>query len=148
MGKVYSSAVETLVWLGEASEDSDRALEFVYTLRQAVELFEDKEEVTEETLCSKLQSAYDAEEWSILGKLLLRDGFQRLWVIQEVALSPLVRVVCGNRRLDWECFTVIMGTSRLFDVLRSLIMVRPAINLFTMVSLRHQFTRSDSHVVP
>jgi hypothetical protein len=101
MGDIYANAHRTLVWLGHASEDSDLAMDFIPKINEAFKIIKDSPEVTEELLLKTLQVERASSTWEALGNLLSRPWFQRLWVIQEVALSATVYAVCGGRSLEW-----------------------------------------------
>jgi hypothetical protein len=40
--------------------------------------------------------------WIAFTRLLDRDWFRRIWVIQEIILSRLASVSCGSHRLRWD----------------------------------------------
>jgi hypothetical protein len=101
MGDIYANAHRTLVWLGHASKDSDLAMDFISKIDKAFNIIKDSPEVTEELLLKTLQVERASSAWEALGNLLSRPWFQRLWVIQEVALSATVYAVCGGRSLEW-----------------------------------------------
>ncbi|KAL8723376.1 MAG: hypothetical protein Q9225_000292 [Loekoesia sp. 1 TL-2023] len=44
----------------------------------------------------------NSQEWRDLGKLFSRPWFQRLWIIQEVALSFNLSFLCGQELLSWN----------------------------------------------
>ncbi|KAI1321368.1 heterokaryon incompatibility protein-domain-containing protein [Xylariaceae sp. FL0255] len=44
------------------------------------------------------------DEIAALHKLFKRPSFQRIWIIQEVALSREVLILCGSRTIDWDIF--------------------------------------------
>lgn len=102
MGYIYSSSQQTLVWLGPATEDSDMAMDFIPVLRKILESNEDAMRITDEMLYEMASTDRNSPQWFALSNLLSRAWFQRVWVVQEVALSPIVHVMCGNRSLLWE----------------------------------------------
>lgn len=53
MVDIYSSAQQTLVWLGSATEDSAVAMDFILVLKQALEELEGFKEVTDKMLLEK-----------------------------------------------------------------------------------------------
>ena len=102
MVDIYSSAQQTLVWLGSATEDSAVAMDFILVLKQALEELEGFKEVTDKMLLEKTSTYQDSPPWLALGNLFARPWFQRVWVVQEVALSPTVYFMCGDRTLLWD----------------------------------------------
>ncbi|KAF9701663.1 hypothetical protein EKO04_001001 [Ascochyta lentis] len=79
MFRIYSQAWRVLIWLGEADEESDRAMSCVANrhyyslgLHQASSIF-------------------------------TRPWWSRVWTLQEgFAAGPYSRVLCGNRTVGWE----------------------------------------------
>lgn len=46
--------------------------------------------------------------WQNIGKLLLREWFQRIWIIQEVVAGSQVSMICDQHKLRWETFAYVM----------------------------------------
>ena len=91
MGEIYAKANPVLIWLGEASEESDEAFALMSTITQGTE-------VTEE-MSHKMFAFYM--------QLVEREWFTRLWTVQELALAshdPLVG--CGNK---WKTWSALLG---------------------------------------
>ncbi|KAH8680097.1 heterokaryon incompatibility protein-domain-containing protein, partial [Tricladium varicosporioides] len=84
MARIYSNALCVIVWLGEETKDTDRALE---SIRLAA-----NKEFTER---SKLQAILS---------LLQRPWFQRIWVLQEVAAARHIVIMCGSTQIDGYAF--------------------------------------------
>ncbi|KAK8100444.1 hypothetical protein PG999_010818 [Apiospora kogelbergensis] len=92
MGRVYSSAEQVLVWLGQGTSETRAAFAFM----------ESKKDLAR------------TEDWSygpkvgpdidLILPLLTLPWFRRTWVIQEVALNERVILVCGNDAVDFEIF--------------------------------------------
>jgi hypothetical protein len=102
MDQIYSNAQQTFIWLGQASEDSDLAMDFILTINQALDDLEGSESVTDTMLLQKTATQRDSPSWVALGNLFARPWFQRVWVNQEAALSRAAHMVCGERKLAWE----------------------------------------------
>ncbi|KAF4966923.1 hypothetical protein FSARC_5456 [Fusarium sarcochroum] len=81
MGKVYSSAKEVLVWLGDSNDNTKKAFSFMNT---------------EETNDSGLEQVL---------LLLQRPWFQRVWVIQEAASGTNIQIGCGDDRVGFNRFS-------------------------------------------
>ena len=61
-------------------------------------------------------STYKRRQWSALLKMLQHPWFERVWVIQEVALSSKVQLRYGDETIDWE--TLCDGIKKLNDARR------------------------------
>ena len=79
MGKIFGSAWRVVAWLGEASDDSDTAMDFVRMIEQGLGLFNEYGE----PLSPK-------ETWLALHNLWARPYWGRVWIIQELA-SAMVK---------------------------------------------------------
>ncbi len=98
MGEIYKSAQRVLVWLGPHKEDSDEAMDQILELGSAehissiLDRHQQKgiNEIDYKTFYSPLRS-WLASAW-----------FQRLWMIQEVALSHTALLYYGNRYISWD----------------------------------------------
>lgn len=113
MRQVYEKAVTTLVWLGERADNSHDAFNFVRELAQVVAISKDDAEV----LHRGLQNVFDisrVKHWDALDDLMNQAWWARAWVIQEVAVSSRVIVVCGNDTLEWGAFTPALSVPRSF----------------------------------
>lgn len=109
MAKIYGQADRVIVYLGEAADGSDQALE---DIRVAAEdegvATEDENVVTEvEIVAVKDESTSlsnsERSQEAIL-KLLMRPWFRRIWVLQEVAAARRVLIMCGSAQIDGYVF--------------------------------------------
>ncbi|KAF4620185.1 hypothetical protein G7Y89_g14636 [Cudoniella acicularis] len=87
MAAIYAKASRVIVWLGEARDESDRALE---SIRIAGEK-------------SVEPSNTELFEQAIL-QLLERPWFCRIWVLQEMAAARHVIIMCGSTQIDGYAF--------------------------------------------
>jgi hypothetical protein len=101
MSQIYENAINTAIWLGDADDDSDTALRLLEDARICLQFFTEKQFDPNEVARMGLPEL-DADGWEALWKLLSRRWFERLWIIQEVALSKDLWVVCGNSAIKWE----------------------------------------------
>ena len=92
MADIYSKATSVCVWLGEASPDSNLALNFISRI---VKLDEFDSLVADERT---------PQEWAALSSLMRRPWFSRRWVVQEIALAARAILYCGNAYVDWAEF--------------------------------------------
>jgi hypothetical protein len=90
MNRVYTTANQVLIWLGEARGDSDFAMTSLKELAGG-------------------QRATAAETLRLRGLLhdclMDRDWWGRLWIVQEVVLAksdPII--ICGHSYISWNTF--------------------------------------------
>jgi hypothetical protein len=46
--------------------------------------------------------SFEADHLAALDKLLQRNWFKRLWVLQEVAVSPNIQLLRGTESITWD----------------------------------------------
>ncbi|UPL02155.1 hypothetical protein LCI18_013089 [Fusarium solani-melongenae] len=84
MAKIYAKASGVIVWLGEATPDSGKALEKI-------------------RMATQQRMKLPLNERAII-RLLERSWFQRIWVLQEVAAARHVLIKCGPTGIDGYAF--------------------------------------------
>ncbi|TVY69029.1 Heterokaryon incompatibility protein 6 OR allele [Lachnellula suecica] len=84
MGSIYAWARNTIIYLGESDEGSDRAIQ---ALRYASS--------------RDFSNAEDIRK-CIVSSILSRPWFTRVWVLQELALSQNPIIQCGLSRAKWD----------------------------------------------
>lgn len=92
MADVYSKAQSVCVWLGEASPDSNLALNFISRI------------VNLDDFDRLVADRRTPQEWAALVSLMTRPWFSRRWVIQEIALAARATLYCGDTYVDWSDF--------------------------------------------
>jgi Heterokaryon incompatibility protein (HET) len=115
MSHIYSSAKKVIMWLGEEDQytrTAFRALERISELVISNYLDYSPDYLRSGGCRLKLDHVSDREAWLSVGKLFQRCYFIRSWTIQEIILSREVKVVCGERQIDWD---VLVVTSRFFS---------------------------------
>ncbi|KAB8214020.1 heterokaryon incompatibility protein-domain-containing protein [Aspergillus novoparasiticus] len=93
MRTIYAQAERVIVWLGDATENGDKALEEIRCLGEAAEnaiWYNDDPDPIEN---------YDA-----CLRLLQRDWFSRIWVLQEVGVARCVYIMCGSVYINGHIF--------------------------------------------
>jgi hypothetical protein len=100
MRDIYESARQTIVWLGEAADDSGLAFQLIEAWGNCNNDFDG--------FLQKSPFAFDEKMWDAANKLLQRSWWMRVWVYQEFVLSKRVIFVCGpefmaNRTLVLAC---------------------------------------------
>ena len=109
MDEIYSSAAAVVVHLGSPAHDSDMAMRFIPALYDTFERLEGlgiaienhtfREPAEEDKLCQ-----WPSAKWIALRRLLERDWFQRIWIVQEVVMGTNVVLVCGTQSVAWIAF--------------------------------------------
>ncbi|KAK8052969.1 heterokaryon incompatibility protein [Apiospora saccharicola] len=90
MGEIYARASQTIVWLGPASADSDRAMRCVNMMDEEWRRLQGTPPIT------WFETSFQEADWDALGALMARPWWGRVWIIQEVLKSrdPVFR--CGG----------------------------------------------------
>ncbi len=113
--RIYHGAAQVVIWLGEADEDSEIALDFI---TQILHL---------ENIDRLVEDPQKCREWDALSLLMRRHWFYRRWIIQEIAFAKQATVFCGERSVRWQdladAIAIFQGQSprlmRLFSTFRS-----------------------------
>ncbi len=121
MFHVYNKAKQVIVWLGDGSADSNKALDFINSsLRPCFESvgfsctdeqanvasrFWDEWDEGKDTECwgaiDHLMTLPHSKSWSSVAQLLLRRWWSRAWTVQELISAQKVTVLCGTLSLPW-----------------------------------------------
>ncbi|KAH7082696.1 heterokaryon incompatibility protein-domain-containing protein [Paraphoma chrysanthemicola] len=88
MAKIYGQANRVVVWLGEAADNSDLALEEIRVAGY--------KKSTKSLDSERIQQAVLA--------LLQRPWFRRIWILQEVAAARHILIMCGSKKIDGYAF--------------------------------------------
>jgi hypothetical protein len=87
MRMIYESAEPVIAWIGESKENSDLAMAFIANFTGSEsDMDYMRQNVREQA----------SETWVALSNLWSRPYWERVWVIQEVAVARKVQIVCGN----------------------------------------------------
>ena len=118
MGDVYSNALTTLVWLGEASSDSDLGIALIqdlcHCLAEQGVTHADTEDATVHSgqdLMPKIEGFLEPayyEHWQGLSRVLIRPWWQRAWIVQELASAARAVFHCGTRSVEWHQLELII----------------------------------------
>lgn len=95
MSRIYTRAKRVCVWLGEHTEDSKMAIEFI---RKEVMVLNNFDKI-----CSDKRYT---RKWQALQMLMQTEWFSRRWVVQEIALAKRATVYCGNDSMPWKDFAI------------------------------------------
>ncbi|KAH7014175.1 heterokaryon incompatibility protein-domain-containing protein [Microdochium trichocladiopsis] len=124
MGQIFSSATRVIADLGEASADSDAALDLIDRCWRAdicsgldataygrslsrleiTKFLFLAPDAIDDAWADLEQPPPEAEEWNMVGEFLQRPWFSRLWIVQEFVLARDVVFICGTRQIDWRHF--------------------------------------------
>lgn len=109
MGEIYRSATRTAIWLGEADDTTELAMEAIDILLQQLRqesglhgslkafLYDARGVVRSST--TEIPSSCDSEALQILFR---KPWFSRLWVVQEAILGRQAICYCGKYQVDWK----------------------------------------------
>ncbi|KAL8835776.1 MAG: hypothetical protein Q9170_003170 [Blastenia crenularia] len=121
MHRIYKEAYAVAVWLGPEADESNKAMRLVRILSQACEIG------TDQNLGDSLRQHPEflgEGSWSALSQLLGRTYWNRLWILQEVALGGnQTAILCGLEAVTWQQLynaVYLFGTHNI-DIMFSLI---------------------------
>lgn len=100
MRHIYQNAKDVVAWLGPEDESSNSVLDLVNSLSGLWR--EGHEAALEKTLVQELKLRGD-QVWQALSDFMNRRYWNRLWVIQELAMgNSSTPMLCGSRIATWE----------------------------------------------
>lgn len=105
MSRIYEHAINTAIWLGDSADDSDTAIQLLKDLHVRLR-FSTEETIDPTEFEGRNLPNPDSKDWEALWKLLSRPWFERLWIIQEVTLSDVSWIICGNSVITWDSLYV------------------------------------------
>jgi hypothetical protein len=80
-------------------------------------------------------SAFSDQDWDDLKSLILHpDVWDRVWIIQELILSPEFTLVCGKDTLDWNCIDSVLDDNR--EILRQFDLPGPVPRMLQEVTMK------------
>ncbi|KAI9881133.1 MAG: hypothetical protein M1830_008291 [Pleopsidium flavum] len=121
MQKIYKQAHDVVIWLGDEEDDSNKAMDLIRTLSS---FFRAGQASVLGTALRQQPDLLGRGSWRALSVLLDRPYWDRLWVLQEIALggyqSP---ILCGHQAVRWEELysAIYYFGAHNFDVMFSLI---------------------------
>ncbi|PMD47176.1 HET-domain-containing protein [Hyaloscypha variabilis F] len=90
MGNIYAKATEVWIWLGQAADNSDFAMDYIRDIKSLD--FEDP------------NYSPPLGTWKAIKMLWGRPWFERLWVVQEALLARKATFNCGQQSVDFDFF--------------------------------------------
>ncbi|ETN41635.1 uncharacterized protein HMPREF1541_03571 [Cyphellophora europaea CBS 101466] len=109
----YSQAWSVIGFLGPQEDNSDKALDLISSLAENFDSNEKCEELRENMMQHKFSHTPGA--WLALKRLTFRPYWERLWVMQELALGGTrTLLICGSKRISWQTFCRAMGVIQFY----------------------------------
>ncbi|KAL9580805.1 MAG: hypothetical protein Q9212_004271 [Teloschistes hypoglaucus] len=100
MHRIYKDACAVVVWLGPEADESKKGMSLIHTLSQACETAKDR------ALGDSLREHPELlgkGSWRALSRILDRTYWNRLWILQEVALGGhQTAILCGQEAVTWQ----------------------------------------------
>lgn len=111
MRRLFQGAKNVIIWLGEESRDSASAFDLISrivaakALEQDLSLIEKQRSFKAKDLIDLSLPESSSPVWTALDSLFWRPWFNRVWVIQEIAVARSASVLCGQNHCQWSDFT-------------------------------------------
>jgi hypothetical protein len=119
MRSIYQQASRTVVWLGEASANSDLAISTAAKLAEDAVFFAEDSKLKPKVDCKLRAGNYNPAALpqparEAVEKLAQRPWFSRVWIVQEVVVAKEAIMVCGTSEISWDTFNrgIQVGTAR------------------------------------
>jgi hypothetical protein len=106
MRDIYALATSVEIWLGGRSEESDRALDLIQILSRLQHIHEFSSSAIDPDEISTGDHILDEDFFKPLDMLIQNPLWQRIWIVQEVALSRKAFLRYGQRILSWDTFAM------------------------------------------
>jgi hypothetical protein len=107
MGRIYGAAEEVIVWLGRDETDLEEIMWATEFLLADIR-WRPTEFLTPRGSGNKDVAVLQPKVLGAMRFLAVRRWFSRAWIVQEVALSRAVRVICGRSEISWEALAVLL----------------------------------------
>ncbi|RMZ18085.1 hypothetical protein D0860_00089 [Hortaea werneckii] len=135
MAEIYSNTLQGLIWLGEADDSTEKALESIETAYadSCAETNSSGDLYTKVVYGGSpgiLQPVGFTPDFAALIQFFKLPWFRRRWVIQEALLAPSSQCIIGNLELSWA--TIVRGTVWIIHKARML----PGSNCFLEAATR------------
>jgi Heterokaryon incompatibility protein (HET) len=107
MRQIYRSADEVLSWLGK--DDGETHLAFALLERWADAILSTSPNLDNWPIGKQIRGAvatierpFDEQEWSAVKSLFQRSYWERIWIVQEIALARRCILICGRYEIMFE----------------------------------------------
>lgn len=107
MGQIYRQAAQTIVWLGEQTESTDQAMDFLSTLEERRRDLRHAANTRRRRRQAGQKMPPDLEGhpgWKALEQLLENPWWRRVWTLQEFLLPEELRFYCGTKSMSRQTF--------------------------------------------
>lgn len=104
MHTICKNEAELFVWLGEADQASNLAMNTVSNIHEVMEILPKYIDDYDGAFAHLGLSPPDDSVWLALSNLCNRSWMQRLWVMQEVVFAEDLTVFCGPIAMKWNIF--------------------------------------------
>ncbi|KAF5566803.1 het-domain-containing protein [Fusarium napiforme] len=129
MAEVYCKARQVIVWLGEATSDSDLAMQKISEVAEGHDTPAEQDNIIPESIAALLQ----------------RPWFRRVWILQEVAAAQHVLLVCGTKQIDGYAFC--LGLAPYMDACEGFEFVSSVEYLIRGSIFRPKYSKTDSGLI-
>ncbi|KAH9209884.1 heterokaryon incompatibility protein-domain-containing protein [Leptodontidium sp. 2 PMI_412] len=106
MRSIYGGAKRVIIWLGEATYDTDYVMDHMKQLER--EGF--NHTLNSQDISDKIKRDLKPDKRSLLVEglqsLLHRSWFKRVWIIQETANAQVAEIVCGGKSVSASIFAL------------------------------------------
>ncbi|KAF2803167.1 uncharacterized protein BDZ99DRAFT_468504 [Mytilinidion resinicola] len=106
MKYIYETAVETIAWLGPGDRSSTRAMKYITQIPLSTrdDLADDTLTIANDDFCDDIEEnfALDPRFAKAIDDIFTREYWDRVWVLQELAVSQNTTLVCGDGWLKWD----------------------------------------------
>lgn len=85
MGQIYRNAHNVIIWLGEESDHTDRAVSFIKLLNKTIR--QQRSYHSAEEIRHKFQQHHHQSDWDSLTKFFQRRWWSRIWTLQEYTMN-------------------------------------------------------------
>jgi hypothetical protein len=135
MAQIYQSCTRDLLWLGPEDARISRAMKLIPRIQGHGESGHDKTCKSMVEIERTTFSAFSDQDWDDLKSLILHpEVWDRVWIIQELILSPEFTLVCGKDTLDWKCIDSVLDDNR--DILRQFDLPGPVPRMLQEVTMK------------
>jgi len=109
MSHIFRCARQVVAWLGAADKHTERAFSLIEAVSSSIRSYApggsfkgDARTIWDKKAMAKMNlPRCPSQEWEALARLFERQYFRRLWVVQELVVSPNAVVWCGSFSLGW-----------------------------------------------
>jgi Heterokaryon incompatibility protein (HET) len=117
MNDIFRYASAVVAWVGDPSANSSLAMDHIKCAANAIQdLKQSDQPITPDTLRQSPGCRYPSPAWQALGDLLRRPWFQRVWVVQEIAVSEKAYLYHSGKKVDWSRLAFVIETLSELDL--------------------------------